>query len=100
MRALPSTAAKQVTAALQNPHEALVTRSSVGLGTFAGSQRAATARKQERIVNLKTAPKPENKNYEHFIPISGQGSARLSGQLCCYYGSKVTGFASFHSTSK
>jgi hypothetical protein len=26
--------------------------------------------------HLKTVPKPENKNYDHFTPISGQGSAR------------------------
>jgi hypothetical protein len=26
--------------------------------------------------HLKTAPKPENKNYNHFTPISGQGSAQ------------------------
>jgi len=25
--------------------------------------------------HLKTGPKPENKNYDHFTPISGQGSA-------------------------
>jgi hypothetical protein len=27
--------------------------------------------------HLKTAPKPENKNYNHLKPISGQGSARI-----------------------
>ncbi|MGA2309978.1 MAG: hypothetical protein ABSG57_10585, partial [Candidatus Bathyarchaeia archaeon] len=25
---------------------------------------------------LKTVPEPENRNYDHFTPISGQGSAR------------------------
>jgi len=29
--------------------------------------------------HLKTAPKPENKNYNHFTPISGQGSAPCHG---------------------
>jgi hypothetical protein len=26
--------------------------------------------------HLEIAPKPENKNYDHFTPISGQGSGR------------------------
>jgi hypothetical protein len=47
-------------------HEALVTCSSVDLGKFAGLTRAAIAKKQKRIANLKTALKPENKNYNHF----------------------------------
>jgi hypothetical protein len=34
-----------------------------------------------RIVQPKTAPKPENKNCSHFRPISGQGSA-----LMVFYG--------------
>jgi hypothetical protein len=37
-------------------------------------RRAATAKKQEKIANLKTAPKPENKNKNHFKPISGQAN--------------------------
>ncbi len=44
---------------------------------FAGLRKAATAKKQRRPVRLKTAPKPENKNYDHFKPISGQASARV-----------------------
>jgi len=40
-------------------------------------RRAATAKKQERAARLKPAPKSENKNYNHFTPISGQASARL-----------------------
>ena len=34
-------------------------------------RREATVKKQERAADLKTAPKPENKNYHHFTPISG-----------------------------
>jgi predicted ArsR family transcriptional regulator len=72
---VPSAATRQVTAALQNPNETLVTLQFSRLDTFAGSRRAATAKKQKRIADLKTAPKPENKNYNHFTPISGQASA-------------------------
>jgi hypothetical protein len=32
-------------------------------------RRAVAAKKQGKIANLKTAPKPENKNYNHFTPI-------------------------------
>jgi hypothetical protein len=38
-------------------------------------KRAATAKKQGGAVRLKFAPKPENKTYDHFTPISGQASA-------------------------
>ena len=44
---------------------------------FAGLRRAATAKKKRRPVRLKSAPKSENKNYDHFTPISGQASARM-----------------------
>jgi hypothetical protein len=36
---------------------------------FAGLRRAATAKKQRRAATLKTAPKSENENYDHFTPI-------------------------------
>jgi hypothetical protein len=38
---------------------------------FAGLRRAATAKKHIRTVRLKSAPKSENKNYNHFTPIKG-----------------------------
>jgi hypothetical protein len=44
---------------------------------FVGLRRAATAKKQRRTVRPKSAAKSENKNYDHFTPISGQASARL-----------------------
>jgi hypothetical protein len=34
-------------------------------------RRAATAKKQGRTARLKSAPKPENKSYNHFTPIKG-----------------------------
>jgi hypothetical protein len=42
---------------------------------FAGLRRAGSARRQGGAVRLKSAPKPENKNYNHFTPIKGQASA-------------------------
>jgi len=45
------------------------------LDKVAGLRRAATAKKQGGTVRLKTAPKSENKTYDHFTPISGQASA-------------------------
>jgi predicted nucleotidyltransferase len=42
---------------------------------FAGLRKVATAKKQEKAARLKSAPKYENKNYDHFTPISGQTSA-------------------------
>jgi len=74
---VPSTAAKQVVVHLKTRMSRSWPCSSVVWGTFAGSKRAATAKKQKRTADLKTAPKPENKNYNHFTPISGQGSANL-----------------------
>jgi hypothetical protein len=47
----------------------------VALGIFADLKRAVTAKKQRGTVYLKSAPKSENKNYNHFTPISGQASA-------------------------
>jgi hypothetical protein len=44
---------------------------------FVGLRRAATAKKQRRTVRPKSAAKSENKNYDHFTPISGQASALL-----------------------
>jgi hypothetical protein len=44
---------------------------------FAGLTRAVTAKKQEGTVRLKSAPKPENKNYNHSTPIKGQANAPL-----------------------
>jgi hypothetical protein len=44
---------------------------SVVSDTFAALRRAATAKKQRRTARLKSAPKPENKNYNHFTPIKG-----------------------------
>ncbi len=44
-------------------------------GMFAGLRRAATAKKHGRTARLKSVPKSENKNYNHFTPIKGQGSA-------------------------
>jgi hypothetical protein len=38
-------------------------------------KREATAKKQEKAARLKSAPKYENKNYDHFTPIKGQASA-------------------------
>jgi hypothetical protein len=48
---------------------------------FAGSRRAATARRQRGAARLKSAPKSENKNYNHFTPISGQASALAKQHL-------------------
>jgi hypothetical protein len=44
---------------------------------FAGLRRAATARRQRGAARLKSAPKSENKSYDHFTPISGQASALI-----------------------
>jgi hypothetical protein len=38
---------------------------------FAGSRKAVTAKKQGRTARLKSAPKSENKTYNHFTPIKG-----------------------------
>ena len=38
-------------------------------------ERQGTQEGQKTDAHLKTAPKPENKTYDHFTPISGQGSA-------------------------
>ena len=46
---------------------------------FAGLRRAAAAKKQGRTVRLKFAPRSENKDYDHFTPISGQASAQKLG---------------------
>jgi predicted ArsR family transcriptional regulator len=66
---IPSRTTKQVTATLENPAAELVQSLSVALGIFADLKRAATAKKQEKAARLKTAPKPENKNYDHFTQL-------------------------------
>jgi hypothetical protein len=43
---------------------------------FAGLRRAVGAKRGRGLVLLKSAPKPENKTYNHFTPIKGQASAR------------------------
>jgi hypothetical protein len=40
-------------------------------------RRAATAKKQGRTARLKSAPKPENKSYNHFTPIKGTSQRAL-----------------------
>jgi hypothetical protein len=42
---------------------------------FAGLRRAADAKKRGKIARLKSAPKHENRTYNHFTPIKGQASA-------------------------
>jgi hypothetical protein len=42
---------------------------------FAGLRRAVGAKRGRGLVLLKSAPKPENKTYNHFTPIKGQASA-------------------------
>jgi hypothetical protein len=46
---------------------------------FAGSKRAAGAKRGSDPVRLKSAPKSKNKTYHHFTPTNGQSSA-LKGQ--------------------
>jgi hypothetical protein len=43
---------------------------------FAGLRRAVGAKRGRGLVLLKSAPKSENKTYNHFTPIKGQASAR------------------------
>ena len=43
-------------------------------------KRAATAKKHGETVRLTFVPKSENKNYNHFTPIRGQGSALVLAQ--------------------
>jgi hypothetical protein len=66
-----------VTAALQNPFEALVTMQFSRLTYLGKFENGAYCKGAKRIANLKTAPKPENKNYNHFTPISAQANTLL-----------------------
>ena len=45
------------------------------LQTFAGSRRLVATRNSGTNAKPKAVPKSENKNYNHFTPISGQASA-------------------------
>ncbi|MGA3291313.1 MAG: hypothetical protein ABSD42_13865, partial [Candidatus Bathyarchaeia archaeon] len=54
-------------------------------------RRAVGAKRGRGLVLLKSAPKPENKTYNHFTPIKGQASAlaNKSGYCRSCYGRLV-----------
>jgi hypothetical protein len=64
---VPSTAAKQVEAALGNPFEALLTLHFSRFRHVCRFEKGGYCK--EADAGLKTAPKSENKNYNHFTPI-------------------------------
>ncbi|MGA3291185.1 MAG: hypothetical protein ABSD42_13210, partial [Candidatus Bathyarchaeia archaeon] len=51
----------------------------------AGLRRAVGAKRGRGLVLLKSAPKPENKTYNHFTPIKGQASAQKRASLLIFY---------------
>ena len=78
---VPSKTIKQVTAALQDTYVELLTLPFSRLKHVCRFEKDGHCKETKRAAQLKTAPKSENKNYDHFTPFSGSELKRKGREV-------------------
>ena len=77
---VPSRAMKQVTAAIQDPRVELVSLPFSRLRHVCRFEKGGYCKETKKSCSPQNCPQTENKNYDHFTPISGQASALLGSR--------------------